>query len=76
MLIDFVTDSVRHIVLEEDADVISRLARSRTQCEKWLQIDLFKRFIRRFPDNKIVPERPLPLGWLEPPRLRLVVPRI
>jgi hypothetical protein len=62
MLIDFVTDSVRHIVLEEDADVISRLTRSRTQCEKWLQIELFKRFIRRFPDNKIVPERPYPWG--------------
>jgi hypothetical protein len=62
MLIDFVTDSVRHIVSEEAADVISRLAASGTQCEKWFQIEVFKRFIRRFPDNEIMLEPAYPSG--------------
>jgi hypothetical protein len=71
MLIDFVTESIRHIVSEEAADVISRLAASGTQCEKWFQIEVFKRFIRRFPDNKIMLERAYPSGGSNPPRCDL-----
>ena len=56
MLIDFVAKSIRSLLLE-DADVISRLAASRRRCESWLQIEVFKRFIRRFPDIEIEPER-------------------
>jgi hypothetical protein len=61
MLIDFVTDSIRSLLLK-DADVISRLAASRKRCEGWLQIEVFKRFIRRVPDIEIVPERAYPSG--------------
>jgi hypothetical protein len=71
MLIDFVTESVRRIVLEEAADVISRLAASGTQCEKWFQIEVFKQFIRRFPDNEIMLERAYPSGGSNPPRCDL-----
>ena len=45
--------------------MISRLAASRRRCESWLQIEVFKRFIRRFPDIEIVPERAYPSGGQE-----------
>jgi hypothetical protein len=60
-LIDFVTDSVRNII-SLDADVISRLAASRKRCEAWLQIEVFKRFVRQSPDSEIVLERAYPSG--------------
>jgi hypothetical protein len=59
MLINFVEDSVKNI-LAKDADVISRLAATRKRYESWLQIEVFKRFIREFPNTEIVVERAYP----------------
>ena len=42
-----------------------RLAASRKRSESWLQIEVFKRFIRPFPDIEIVPERAYPSGGQE-----------
>jgi hypothetical protein len=61
MLIDFVISSVQEI-LTEDRDVISRLVASRKRYESWLQVEIFKRFIRRFPNVDIMLERAHPFG--------------
>ena len=59
MLIKFVSDSVQRL-LTEGADVISRLVMSRNSCEKWLQIEAFKRLIRQFPDLETAVEHAYP----------------
>jgi hypothetical protein len=64
LLIDFVADTIRSILLE-DADVISRLAATRKRCENWLQIEVFKQFIRQFPEIETVLERAYPSGGQE-----------
>src|SRR5271168_3345036 len=64
MVIDLVTQTVQSIVIE-DADVVSRLAASRKRFEGWLQIEVFKRFLRRFPEFEAMPERAYGSGGLD-----------
>jgi hypothetical protein len=45
--------------------VISRLAASRKRCESWLQIEVFKRLIRRFPAIEMALEQAYPSGGQE-----------
>ena|SRR5271170_33978 len=64
MVIDLVTQTVQSIVIE-DADVVSRFAASRKRFEGWLQIEVFKRFLRRFPEFEAMPERAYGSGGLD-----------
>jgi hypothetical protein len=64
-MINFVQDAIRDILIG-DVDVVSRLVASRKGFESWLQVETYKRLIRRFPNASISLEQGYP-SLLETP---------